>query len=263
MQASPLQGFGSIVFAQLRYLVQNINKKNQKVSISEIAHLLWLYGESAFVYLLVCLLEEIDFRDPKLQKDQLKAQLLAQEYAKLTSRPNFVSLFCEIITKAALPTPLQEEFLHQVAKAVKATNAQQLAMGLGLAQCSDQAIRAEGSKFLRTRLNELTTPPSGGKDLVAALPEELGHALIFYLERQEGFAKQRAALMKQLQLGARSPCTPDPPRSARTPSLRAPPLTPLPPLRPPRSPPRRQDAVDAAAAHAHGRRRLDRAQLAH
>ena len=69
---------GSIVFAQLRYLVQNINKKNQKASVSEIAHLLWLYGESAFIYLLCCLLEEIDFRDPKLQKDQLKAQLLAQ-----------------------------------------------------------------------------------------------------------------------------------------------------------------------------------------
>ena len=44
--------------------------------MSEIAHLLWLYGESAFVYLLCCLLEEIDFRDPKLQKDQLKAKLL-------------------------------------------------------------------------------------------------------------------------------------------------------------------------------------------
>ena len=79
------QGFGSIVFAQLRWLVQNINKKNQKASVSEITHLLWLYGESAFVYLLCCLLEEIDFRDAKLQKDQLKVQLLCQEFAKLAA----------------------------------------------------------------------------------------------------------------------------------------------------------------------------------
>ena len=200
--ASPLQGFGSIVFAQLRYLVQNINKKNQKASVLEIAHLLWLYGESAFVYLLICLVEEIDFRDPKLQKDQLKVQLLTQEFSKVAARPNFVSLFCEIIAKAALPTPLQEDFLHAVAKAVKATSAQQLAMGLGLAQCSDQAIRAEGSKFLRTRLNDLTAPPSGGKEAVAALPEELGHALIFYLERRDGFDKQRAALMKSMLISA-------------------------------------------------------------
>jgi hypothetical protein len=197
--ASPLEGFGSIVFAQLRYLVQNINKKNQKASVSEISHLLWLYGESAFIYLLCCLLEEIDFRDPKLQKDQLKAQLLAQEFAKLASKPNFVTLFCEVLGKAALPVQLQEDFLHAVAKAVKATTAQQLSMGLALAQCGDTALRAEGAKFLRTRLNELTQPQPGSKEAVASLPEDLGHSLVFFLERQEGFAKQRAALMKLLQ----------------------------------------------------------------
>ena len=198
LASSAIQGFGSVVFAQLRYLVQNINKKNQKASVSEISHLLWLYGESAFVYLLCCLLEEIDFRDQKLQKDGLKAQLLASEFAKLAAKPNFVTLFSEVLAKAALPTPLQEDFLHAVAKAVKATAAQQLGMGLGLAQCGDTTLRAEGAKFLRTRLNELTAPP-GGREAVASLPEDLGYGLTFFLERQEGFAKQRAALMKQLQ----------------------------------------------------------------
>mgnify|MGYP001245001717 CR=1 FL=1 len=188
---------GTLVFAQLRYLVQNINKKNQKASVSEIAHLLWLYGDAAFVFLLSCLLEEIDFRDPKLQKDQLKAQLLAQEFHRLATQSNFVTLFCEILAHATLPVSLQEDFLHAIAKAVKASSAQQLAMGLGLAQCADTALRAEGTKFLRTKLNELTTPP-GGRDGVAALPEDLGHGLVFFLERQEGFAKQRTALIKQL-----------------------------------------------------------------
>ena len=109
-------------------------------------------------------------------------------------RPVF---FCTTYTRPFFG-PLHEDFLHAVAKAVKATATQQLAMGLGLAQCGDTALRAEGTKFLRTRLNECTTPP-GGREAVAALPEDLGHALIFFLERQEGFAKQRAALMKQLQ----------------------------------------------------------------
>lgn len=279
MASSPLAGFGSIVFAQLRYLVQNINKKNQKASSTEISHLLWLYGESSFVHLIVCLLEEIDFRDPKLQKDLLKAQLLTQEFAKLAARPNFVTLFCEIIAKAALPTPLQEDFLHAVAKAVKATNAQQLALGLGLAQCSDQAIRTEGSKFLRTRLNELTMPPNGGKEAVAALPDDLGHSLIFYLERQEGFAKQRVALLKLLQLcapptaSARTACpTPRRPVASLLAS-RAPVLTPRAALHPapfsrPRAPARRarsapegQDAAHAAAADARRRRVVCGAQL--
>ena len=122
-----LRGFASVVFAQLRYLVQNINKKNQRASISEIAHLVWLYGESAFLVLFCCLLEEIDFRDPRLQKDQLKAQLLAQEFVKLAERPNFATLFCEILTHASLPSAFNEDFLHVVTKAAKATAAQQLA----------------------------------------------------------------------------------------------------------------------------------------
>ena len=63
-----IQCFGSIVFAQIRYLVVNLNKKNQKSSTSELAQLIGLYGESALVYMLRCLIEEIDFRDAKLQK---------------------------------------------------------------------------------------------------------------------------------------------------------------------------------------------------
>jgi hypothetical protein len=50
------------------------------------------------------------------------------------------------------------------------------------------------------------TNPDGlgvrGKEAVAALPDDLGHSLVFYLERQEGFAKQRVALLKLLQLCA-------------------------------------------------------------
>ena len=64
----------------------------------------------------------------------------------------------------------QEDFLHAVSKAVKASGAQQLAMGLGLAQSADALLRTEGTKFLRTRLNELTAPP-GNREAVAMLPE--------------------------------------------------------------------------------------------
>ena len=39
--------FGTIVLAQLRYLVANLAKKNQKASIAEIESLLQLYGDAA------------------------------------------------------------------------------------------------------------------------------------------------------------------------------------------------------------------------
>ena len=188
--------FGSIVFAQIRYLVVNLNKKNQKSSVSEIAHLLGLYGESAFVYLLRCLTEEIDFRDPKLQKDQLKVQLLSQEYAKLMGLPNHATILCDVLGGATVP--VQEDFLGAICKAVKATPAQQIAMGLALAQCADGQLSSDGLKLLKSRLTDLGLPPHNRADGVSSLPESLLHSLLFFLERREGLTKQRTALLKIL-----------------------------------------------------------------
>lgn len=188
--------FGSIVFAQIRYLVVNLNKKNQKSSVSEIAHLLGLYGESAFVYLLRCLTEEIDFRDPKLQKDQLKVQLLCQEYAKLMSLPNHATILCDVLKVATVST--QEDFLGALCKAVKASTAQQIAMGLALAQCADGQLSSDGLKLLKAKLTDLGVPPHNRADGVTSLSESLLHSLLFFLERREGLTKQRTALLKIL-----------------------------------------------------------------
>ncbi|KAL1530185.1 hypothetical protein AB1Y20_001101 [Prymnesium parvum] len=188
--------FGSIVFAQIRYLVVNLNKKNQKSSVSEIFHLLGLYGESAFVYLLRCLTEEIDFRDPKLQKDQLKVQLLGQEFTKLMGLTNYATILCDVLGTATLPA--QEDFLNAFAKAVKATMAQQLSMGLALSQYADGQLHSDGLKFLKAKLSDLGVPPYNRPEGVASLPESLLHSLLFFLERREGLTKQRTALLKIL-----------------------------------------------------------------
>lgn len=189
-----MQGFGSIVFAQIRFLVVNLNKRNQKMSVAEVAHLLGLYGQDAFVHLIRCLLEEVDFRDAKLQKDQLKVQLLSQEFAQLTLRANSVSLVGEVFSSLALPQGMtQEDFLHAIVKGVKASMSQQVALGFALAQHPDEQTRTEGEKFLRAKLGELS------KENVAALPEDLLHSLLFYVKRHEGFSKQRLALAKTLQ----------------------------------------------------------------
>eukprot|EP00964_Phaeocystis_antarctica_P094743 scaffold61385_cov63-Phaeocystis_antarctica.AAC.1 len=79
-----------------------------------------MYGEGAFIYLIQCLVEEIDFRDAKLQKDQLKVQLLATEFGKLAGKPNFTQAVTQIFGSATLATPLTEEFLVALIKAIKA-----------------------------------------------------------------------------------------------------------------------------------------------
>ena len=228
--------------SQIRYLVVNLNKKNQKSSTSEIAHLQGMYGEGAFVYLIQCLVEEIDFRDTKLQKDQLKVQLLAQEFGKLASKPNFTQAVCQIFGGATLASPLTEEFLVTLIKAIKApmnqvgpggvepppappvTNArpaarsrassptcpcparpvsdpapgiQALALGVGLAQAPREDLSAEGGKFLRTKLSELTAPQ--GREALLPLSEDLLHGLLFFLQRQdESMARLRATVTKVL-----------------------------------------------------------------
>ena len=58
-----LAGFGSIVFAQIRFLVVNLNKKNQQSTVAELNQLVNLYGLDARVFLISCLVDETDFRD--------------------------------------------------------------------------------------------------------------------------------------------------------------------------------------------------------
>ena len=52
-----------------------------------------LYGEDARIFLLNCLVKDIDFRG---QKDTLKIQLLTHEVAQASSRPNFTTFICEV-----------------------------------------------------------------------------------------------------------------------------------------------------------------------
>jgi len=186
-------GFGSVVFAQIRWLISNMTRKNQKSSASELAHLLGMYGECAFTFLVRCLLEDIDFRESRVQQHALKLPLLTQQFGKLVTRPNFASLIGEAFGGAALSAPLTDEWLVSVGKAIRATPAQQLALGLGIAQLAEAPLAAEGDKFLRARLAELP------KETAAVLPDELLHSLLYFLGSREGLAKPRAALVKLLQ----------------------------------------------------------------
>lgn len=57
-----------------------------------------LYGEDARIFLLNCLVKDIDFRDARGQKDALKIQLLTHEVSQASSRPNFTTFICEVGT---------------------------------------------------------------------------------------------------------------------------------------------------------------------
>ena len=165
-------------------------------SVAEIESLLQLYGDAAGAGCP---------RSCCRRSTSTSAEGRVPSRCRRSSRPhgaaNAGTLVCEVF-QAAFPAgsgALSEETLHGVAKAAKASLAQQLAVGLGLARSHDSAVSMEGIKFLKTKLSELGSGAGGGgagggqKEGVGSLPAELAHALLFFLDRPTALAP-RAAL---------------------------------------------------------------------
>jgi len=168
--------------------VTNLNKKNTKSSVTEIHHLIDLYGHDAFLYLLRSLVSNIDFRDPK-PKDQTKLQLLHQEIVQLVKQPNFASCICQAIEAIE---HLQEDFVSNFSKALKLSPQHELLIALGLAHSVDPNIKQEGLKFLKNKVADLQLAT------LKVLPDNVLHTLLYVL-RTEGLSKQAQSVIKGMQ----------------------------------------------------------------
>eukprot|EP01113_Clastostelium_recurvatum_P016806 TRINITY_DN1971_c0_g1_i2.p1 TRINITY_DN1971_c0_g1~~TRINITY_DN1971_c0_g1_i2.p1 ORF type:complete len:2308 (-),score=670.74 TRINITY_DN1971_c0_g1_i2:313-7236(-) len=203
----PLDTFALIVAAQIRNLVLNLSKKNYKTTVSEINSVVTLHGHDAHLYFLRCLVSQIDIRDSKSQhkdhKDSLKIQLLREEIAQLSKQPHFASLICQALEGLFVTPPSSssssssasqpEDLLTQLVRLLKLSLSQEIFVALGVAHSVDPLVQHEGIKFLRTKLPELTQ-----SNTVRALPENLLHELLYCLRTHEGFARQRAQVLKTL-----------------------------------------------------------------
>jgi hypothetical protein len=67
---------------------------------------------------------------------------LKQEFAKLTTQTNFVSLIIEVFEDKENNT--QAQFLSQLSQSLNLPLSQQVLMGLGLAQSKDSHTQQEG-----------------------------------------------------------------------------------------------------------------------
>ena len=63
---------------QIKFLVGGLEKKNQSASVAELNELVNLYGQDARIFLLTCLVDQIDFRDSKAQQ---KSAAKVREFA--------------------------------------------------------------------------------------------------------------------------------------------------------------------------------------
>lgn len=186
--------FASPLFWQIHYLVTNLSKKNFKLNVAELNQLVGLYGEDARIFLLNCLVKDIDFRDPRgQQKDALKIQLLTHEIAQASSKPNFTTFICEAIEGSATDLKrggntarvVTEEYLTNFCKALKLSVPQQVTIGLSFAQGENPESAREAVKFLKYKIPEIST--CGSK-----LPPDVLHALVFVLRMKEDFRSEIA-----------------------------------------------------------------------
>lgn len=100
-----------------------------------------LYGHDAYLYLLRCLVDQIDLKDQKGQKDQLKIQLLKEELNHLAKQPNFISVICQTLEGI---DSIHEEFISQFSKVLKLPLAQEILVALAVAHSVDPSVRQEG-----------------------------------------------------------------------------------------------------------------------
>ncbi|KAF4148359.1 CCR4-Not complex component [Phytophthora infestans] len=178
--------FASPLFWQINYLVTNLSKKNFKSNVAELNQLVELYGEDARIFLLNCLVKDIDFRDARGQKDVLKIQLLTHEIAQASSRPNFTTFICEAIegsspdSAAVSRRYVTEDFLHLFCKILKLSLPQQVTIGLAFAQGENADSSSQAIQFLRTKIPEISS--CGAK-----LPSDVLHSLVFVLRMKKEF----------------------------------------------------------------------------
>lgn len=163
--------FSYPVLNQIRLLVANLSKKSYKASTAEFKDISLLYGDDAHLFLLRCLMEEIDFHDHKSQKDQYKIALLLEEMEELSVQSNFGSLIC----RALQESKLTHEVFSNFTRASKLPLSRQLAIALALAQAVDKKTKEEGVKFIKAKLADMNE--FSGESLTV----DLLHQLVFFI----------------------------------------------------------------------------------
>jgi len=178
------------VFFQLRNLVANLTKKTYKASTSDIAQLVKQYGYDAQLHLLRCLVEEIDFRDHKSQKDQARAQLFTAEILRLQDTSSFSSLLCQAIERAG---SVSEDFLTHFVKVTKLSLPHQISLAVGLVQAGDASLQTEGLKFLKAKISDFCQSQQ------RSLNKSTLYSMWFLMRKHEGFSKQLSQFTKTVK----------------------------------------------------------------
>lgn len=103
-----------------------------------------LYGHDVYVYLIRCLINQLDLKNSKASQDQIRLQFLAQELSSVCTKSNYVSIICQAFEGAALT----DDFCTNLVRILKLNFGQIVTFGLALAQSVDLSVQLQGVIFL-------------------------------------------------------------------------------------------------------------------
>lgn len=171
----------SCVCSHIKTLVSALNQKKQfKVTSQELHKILMTFGPPAEKFMFGVLLQEIDFKDPRVlsgPKDQTKVQFLSQAISNYSLNSSFLDYFSQVF-----PTGEIEEFFEDFCKALGLSLAVQLLLALSLGFSSTPHVSRAGMCLLKQKLRKYHT---FGKP--QSMPAYAVHSILYVLRTHAEF----------------------------------------------------------------------------
>lgn len=172
---------------QITNLVKTLNKKNYRANVAEIEKLVNSFGYEAYKFFLRFLIKDTNLGSAS--KDQLKIQLLGQEFAQLTNKQN-PAVIIDVLEGVQ---GSKIELLQQLAKSLPLQLSQQLVVALCLTQSIDITTQQEAINFIKIRLPEILETGA------SVLPEPVIHQFLHFVTQYPDFAKDKEKIFKAFE----------------------------------------------------------------
>ena len=189
--------FASPLFWQINYLVQGLNKKNQKTQVAEIESLVSIFGPSARTHLLACLLEDIDVRSAATRsaylKDSVKTRIFISQAQQAAAAGVLDVELCEILENSfatsSLPgasNPINEDYLGYLCTMLNATFAEALNVAVACAESTASPDLARSGRMYL--LSKLTSGMPRDSDIKVAVA--IVNRVVLYLQSARDISKE-------------------------------------------------------------------------
>ncbi|KAG5558355.1 hypothetical protein RHGRI_008322 [Rhododendron griersonianum] len=181
--------FSTLIAAQIRFLLQSLDKSNSDSVFRELCQFVD-YGCEGSILLLQTCLDHSNFQEGDVHKMQLKSDLLAGIFRYLLQCPNFSSIFCEAMRNMVM----SERFISDFCDALQLSLYEKVGVGLSLADSENVAVRTNGQNFCIGQIDQLLRSSA-----VLESAEQIQNVIMF-LDHSEGLSKHVDSFMQMLYL---------------------------------------------------------------